>query len=211
MVQHSIFEALSSPTNTAACCLSRQLCLALDATTTLDDGLKLIDIKHAKDGTKKLVIQITSGPAKGKAIESVLIPMVRGPQQAPRYTLCVSSQSGCAMACAFCHTGKLGLLGSLSAGLIVGQYLLARRVAKEWGEGGEGERPILRIVFMGMGEPFDNYDDVMKVCMGGEGEREGGRNEAPKRGLPGRAQRQLPCASQLYQPPSLRSPRPSPS
>ncbi|KAM3570215.1 hypothetical protein VYU27_007713 [Nannochloropsis oceanica] len=102
MVHHSIFEALSSPANTAACCLSRQLCLALDAATTLEDGLKLIDIKHAKDGTKKLVMQITSGPAKGKAVESVLIPMVRGPQQAPRYTLCVSSQSGCAMDCAFC-------------------------------------------------------------------------------------------------------------
>jgi len=94
------------------------------------------------------------------------------------------------MACDFYHTGKLGLLGSLSAGQIVGQYVVARRVAKEGGmEEGEEERPIFRIVFMEMGEHFDNYEEVMKVGLGGEGGREGGR-EGGKEGRVDRRQRE---------------------
>lgn len=63
------------------------------------------------------------------------------------------------MACDFCHTGKLGLLGSLSAGQIVEQLMVARKHLRDIGD----ETPILRIVFMGMGEPFDNFDAVVKV------------------------------------------------
>lgn len=81
--------------------------------------------------------------------------------------------------------------------------MLARSVVRKEGkEGGEGERPILRMVFMGMGKPFDNYDNVMKVRTGGEGgreEREGGergtRTESPKKEVRGCALRQVQRAN----------------
>lgn len=82
----------------------------------------------------------------GLESESVLIPMEAG------YTLCISSQVGCKMGCAFCETGKMGLIRSLSAAEIVAQVFSARFVL---------EKPVRNIVFMGMGEPFDNYDEVM--------------------------------------------------
>lgn len=78
--------------------------------------------------------------------ESVLIPMESG------VTLCVSSQVGCAMGCAFCETGKMGLLRHLSAEEIVSQVFWARFGLK---------KEVRNIVFMGMGEPLDNYDQVL--------------------------------------------------
>lgn len=81
-------------------------------------------------------------------IESVLIPMQSGG------TLCVSSQVGCRMGCAFCETGRMGLLRNLSTEEIVSQVFSARHVL------GFDFR---NIVFMGMGEPFDNYDSVMQA------------------------------------------------
>ena len=70
----------------------------------LDGGITL-DSKHlAKDGTQKLVFRCTSGEAKGSLVETVLIPMVKGREQKPRLTICVSSQVGCAMNCQFCFT-----------------------------------------------------------------------------------------------------------
>ncbi len=83
----------------------------------------------------------------GLESESVLIPMESGP------TLCISSQIGCKMGCAFCETGKMGLIRHLSCEEIVAQVFWARRLS-----------PTLRnIVFMGMGEPFDNYEAVMQA------------------------------------------------
>lgn len=84
----------------------------------------------------------------GFDIESVLIPMKSGP------TLCVSSQIGCRMGCAFCETGKMGLLSNLSAEEIVSQLVVARH---------QLNLNVRNIVFMGMGEPFDNYDEVMQA------------------------------------------------
>lgn len=87
----------------------------------------------------------------GLAVECVRIPMaVRGPDEG-RATLCVSSQVGCRMGCAFCETGGQGLVRSLSAGEIIAQVLTARR--------GLGWR-FHNIVFMGMGEPLDNAEEV---------------------------------------------------
>lgn len=84
-------------------------------------------------------------------IESVLIPMIgRGGMQS--YTLCVSSQVGCAMGCTFCETAQMGLIRSLTAGEIVAQWWNAAHVI--------GIRP-KNIVFMGMGEPMDNLDNVL--------------------------------------------------
>lgn len=81
-------------------------------------------------------------------IESVLIKMKGGS------TLCVSSQVGCKMACAFCETGRMGLLKNLSAAEISAQFWMVKHQLKA---------KIRNVVFMGMGEPFDNYDEVLKA------------------------------------------------
>lgn len=75
-----------------------------------------------------------------------------------RVSLCVSSQVGCRLACRFCQTGKLGFVRHLSAAEILGQFALAQNIIKN------EERKISHVVFMGMGEPFDNYDNVIKTA-----------------------------------------------
>ncbi|MBK9580176.1 MAG: 23S rRNA (adenine(2503)-C(2))-methyltransferase RlmN [Fibrobacterota bacterium] len=84
----------------------------------------------------------------GLESESVVIPM------RSYKSLCVSSQVGCKMGCTFCETAKLGHLRNLDAGEIVAQVLVARHVLKE---------PIQNVVFMGMGEPMDNLDNVLRA------------------------------------------------
>lgn len=86
-------------------------------------------------------------------IESVLIPMI-GSRRKLAYTLCVSSQVGCAMNCGFCETARMGLIRSLTPAEIVGQWHAAAHEV--------GIRPS-NIVFMGMGEPLDNYDAVVRA------------------------------------------------
>lgn len=83
--------------------------------------------------------------------ESVLIPMI-GREGISTYTLCVSSQVGCAMGCTFCETAQMGLVRSLEAHEIVAQWFAAAHVI--------GIKP-KNIVFMGMGEPLDNFDNVI--------------------------------------------------
>jgi 23S rRNA (adenine2503-C2)-methyltransferase len=96
------------------------------------------------DGSRKFAFRL----ADGKRIEAVLMP------NATHYTLCVSTQVGCAMGCDFCMTAKMGLERNLSAGEIVQQVV---ECAREIGDG-----KILRnVVFMGMGEPFHNYDNLV--------------------------------------------------
>lgn len=104
------------------------------------------------DTTRKLLF----GLADGQRIETVLIPASPGlyGERADRLTLCVSSQVGCAYGCKFCASGLDGWRRNLSAGEIVGQLLAAEGIA--------GER-VSNIVFMGMGEPFANYDNLMKA------------------------------------------------
>ena len=85
----------------------------------------------------------------GKLIESVIMRHLTG-----RNTLCVSSQAGCPMACSFCATGKLGLLRNLESFEIIEQIFRAAKFLYE-------EQSVLRnVVYMGMGEPFLNYDNV---------------------------------------------------
>lgn len=93
--------------------------------------------------TAKAVLRLEDG----YEVECVHIPMGRG-----RYTLCVSSQVGCKMGCAFCETGRMGLLRHLGTAEIVGQVLVARHVLG-WDVG--------NVVFMGMGEALDNADAVL--------------------------------------------------
>ena len=99
-----------------------------------------------KDGTRKLLFRLLDG----ERIESVLIDEER------RLTLCVSSQVGCALGCRFCLTGEKGYRRNLSAGEIVDQICAARR------ELGPEER-ITNLVFMGMGEPLANLQQVAKA------------------------------------------------
>lgn len=110
------------------------------------------------DGTVKFLVKLEDGAL----IESVLMPE-RG-----RVTLCVSSQVGCAQACSFCHTGRMGLKRQLTAGEIVAQLMIARRFIREHPEWkalrGYGPRQtVTNIVFMGMGEPLDNIPALSQV------------------------------------------------
>ncbi len=86
-------------------------------------------------------------------VESVLIPMIGSTRQ-PTYTLCVSSQVGCAMGCGFCETAQMGLIRSLTTEEIVSQWYTATHVLGH---------TVKNIVFMGMGEPLDNFDNVMQA------------------------------------------------
>jgi 23S rRNA (adenine2503-C2)-methyltransferase len=101
---------------------------------------------ESEDGTQKFVLQL----ADGRRIESVFIP------DTPAQTFCISTQVGCAMGCAFCLTGKMGLVRHLTAGEIAGQ---ARVLAKTLDTLGAP----FNIVLMGMGEPLHNYDETMKA------------------------------------------------
>src|SRR6185503_14549899 len=98
------------------------------------------------DGTQKFLLRLRDG----RMIESVFIP------DTPAMTFCLSTQVGCAMACAFCLTGKMGLVRNLTAGEIVGQVrVLAHAV--------DLRDRAFNIVLMGMGEPLHNYDATMKA------------------------------------------------
>lgn len=103
-------------------------------------------VAHSNDDTRKLLFELD----QRAAIESVLIP------DAPRLTLCISSQAGCGMACAFCATARLGLLRNLSATEIVGQVLAAQQLLRP-------DERITNVVFMGMGEPLANYDALVQA------------------------------------------------
>ncbi|MEL6796563.1 MAG: hypothetical protein AAFO89_07030, partial [Planctomycetota bacterium] len=90
-------------------------------------------------------------------VESVVIPMI-GRKGELTYTLCVSSQVGCAMGCEFCETAQMGHVKNLRAEQIVGQWFTAQH-----GHGAVHNKRIKNIVFMGMGEPLDNVDNVIQA------------------------------------------------
>lgn len=102
--------------------------------------------ERSSDGTTKLLLRLDDG----KLIESVFIP------DTPSQTFCISTQVGCAMRCAFCLTGKMGIDRNLSAGEIAGQV---RVLARELGM----LDARFNIVLMGMGEPLHNYEATMKA------------------------------------------------
>jgi 23S rRNA (adenine2503-C2)-methyltransferase len=104
----------------------------------------------ATDGTRKWLLSV--GAANG--IETVFIPETR------RGTLCVSSQVGCALECAFCSTGRQGFNRNLTVAEIVGQLWWANRAL---GATPRGERVISNVVMMGMGEPLANFDNVVSA------------------------------------------------
>ena len=106
----------------------------------------IVGDEQSVDGTRKLVLQLRDG----RRIESVFIP------DTPAMTFCISTQVGCAMACDFCLTGKMGLVRHLTAGEIAGQV---RVLAAATGMLDTS----FNIVLMGMGEPLHNYDNTMKA------------------------------------------------
>jgi 23S rRNA (adenine2503-C2)-methyltransferase len=117
--------------------------------------------RTSEDGTLKVLWRLVDG----EAVESVLIPT------RSRDTLCLSSQAGCALACTFCATGKLGWRRDLTAGEIVDQ---ARRLLGRRGEGDHGAN----VVFMGMGEPLLNWENLtvaLDVLMDHDGLNVGAR------------------------------------
>lgn len=117
-------------------------------------GPEVIRDSLSADGTRKWLF----GVGAGNAVESVFIP------ETNRGTLCVSSQAGCALDCAFCSTGKQGFNRNLTVAEIIGQLWLANRLlgAVRGGEN-DGERVISNVVMMGMGEPLANFDNVVSA------------------------------------------------
>ncbi len=107
-------------------------------------ALKLIEHKQALDGTQKFLFELKDG----NKIESVYIP------EGKRRTVCVSVQVGCPLQCAICYTGKIGFIRNLKFYEIVDQLVQVQLLTKE---------RITNVVFMGMGEPFLNYDESLKA------------------------------------------------
>ncbi|MEX1306899.1 MAG: 23S rRNA (adenine(2503)-C(2))-methyltransferase RlmN [Eubacteriales bacterium] len=103
---------------------------------------EILSKQVSKDGTTKYLLGLTDG----LSVEAVLMKQSYG------NTLCISTQVGCRMGCAFCASGALGLQRNLTAGEILSQVLAAKT----------DENAVNNLVLMGMGEPFDNYDHVVK-------------------------------------------------
>lgn len=115
----------------------------LAALPSIEDELRSIaricSVHPGADGSERLLVDL----ADGQTVESVLLP---------REGLCISSQVGCAVGCQFCMTGRDGLLRQLGSAEMVAQVALAR-----------ARRPVRKVVFMGMGEPAHNLDNVMEA------------------------------------------------
>lgn len=109
-----------------------------------DLSIPSIALKKEDEYASKFLLQLEGGPQ----CEAVYLPMKRSA------TLCISSQIGCQMGCSFCETGRMGLIRNMTAAEIVAQVFAARHLLKF---------DIRNIVFMGMGEPLDNFDEVMRA------------------------------------------------
>ncbi len=117
------------------------------------DRPEIVDHQVSRDGTQKWLTRF----APGVEGESVYIPDV-----GKAGALCVSSQVGCTLNCTFCHTGTQALVRNLTAAEIVQQVLITRDALEEWPSAEEG-RLLTNIVFMGMGEPLYNLDNVAEA------------------------------------------------
>lgn len=110
---------------------------------------EVVRVRESEDGTVKFLL----GLADGEAVECVLIP------EKDHYTGCLSTQVGCAMGCGFCATGTLGFRRNMTPGEMLGQVLVARQYLLNKGE----PLALRNLVFMGMGEPLLNYDNLIKT------------------------------------------------
>ena len=124
--------------------LSKDFRDLLEFSFSVKPSLELEQEQVSKDGTKKYLFKLMDG----NQIESVLIP------DKARNTLCISSQVGCALGCTFCMTGTVGKIRNLTPSEIIDQYMLVNQY---------NNHSITNIVFMGMGEPLDNLNNLVKV------------------------------------------------
>ncbi len=125
------------------------------------DRPEVVAEQISNDGTRKWLLRLPSGNQleKPHEVECVYIP------ETDRGTLCVSSQVGCTLNCAFCHTGTQRLVRNLTAGEIVGQVMVARDRLNDWADRESGGRLVTNIVMMGMGEPLYNFDAVRDALL----------------------------------------------
>jgi 23S rRNA (adenine2503-C2)-methyltransferase len=135
------FEAMTNLSKTLRSRLEQNTCIKLP---------EIISEQKSADGTRKWLLQIDGG----NSVETVFIP------ENDRGTLCISSQVGCPLECKFCSTGQQGFNRNLSTSEIIGQVWVAN---KALGYFESDKRIISNIVFMGMGEPLLNYDNVLKA------------------------------------------------
>jgi 23S rRNA (adenine2503-C2)-methyltransferase len=157
--------------------VSKTLRQRLNDAFTLDLP-EVVEEQVSEDGTRKWLLRLPAVDArdKGAEIECVYIP------ESDRGTLCVSSQVGCTLNCSFCHTGTQRLVRNLTAQEIVGQLIVARQRLGDFPgrerptdglvPSGEGVRAVSNIVFMGMGEPLYNLENVeaaVEVMADGDG------------------------------------------
>lgn len=141
----------------------RKRVTSFDAMTNLSPALRtlleenyrfhtpdIVEINGTEGSTRKFLTRMEDGCL----VESVIIPaaVAENGEKADRITLCVSSQAGCAFGCKFCASGLLGLKRNLTTGEIIGQILSAESIA--------GKR-VNNLVFMGMGEPLANFDNLL--------------------------------------------------
>jgi 23S rRNA (adenine2503-C2)-methyltransferase len=130
--------------------ISREFRAVLAAAATIDNLQIVTKSVSPSDGTTKFLFRLHDG----LMVESVLIPAEQESSAAERrLTLCVSTQVGCPLDCKFCATGTMGYSRNLAAGEIVDQVIQAQRHAR---------RRITNLVYMGMGEPMLNYENIMK-------------------------------------------------
>ena len=119
--------------------------------TTVEDGIATLTlVSRSRDDTTKLLLKLQDG----FEVETVLIPW-----NSQRTTVCISSQVGCRQACTFCATGRMGKLRSLTSDEILAQLFFAVKICRQ-----TNLPPVSNVVFMGMGEPGDNCDAVVKAA-----------------------------------------------
>ncbi len=142
--------------------------LPADLRRRLEDSVRLYtfsvleEVNTADGGTRKTLFKL----ADGQTIESTLMFYENSRSGRERRTVCVSTQVGCPMGCLFCATGQQGFVRNLTAGEIIEQVLFfARQVVQQAAaEGREIDRqPVTNVVFMGMGEPLANYDNLRRA------------------------------------------------
>ena len=139
-----VFKELSSKDKGAAKALREKL----KATAEIR-GPEIVSQDISTDGTRKWVVRVASG----SCVETVYIP------QGGRGTLCVSSQAGCALDCSFCSTGKQGFNSDLTSAEIIGQVWIANKSCGS--VPAKVDRAITNVVMMGMGEPLQNYTEII--------------------------------------------------
>lgn len=123
---------------------------------------KVVTRQISADKTSKWLLEF----ADGQRVEMVYIP------EEDRGAVCISTQVGCAVGCTFCHTGSQRITRNLTAGEIIGQFLVARDAYNEWPTPANETRFLSNVVVMGMGEPLHNLDNVitaLKIISDGDG------------------------------------------